>query len=157
MWRLREDDEDDVRMTGMMGTTWRQHGGNGGMGWRQRRPQPWRVWRPHGDLLGTIGMTWGQQGQCGDDEYNVGTMWGRWGPHGDNKITKNASTFEQIEIIEFCLKIWDPLALPHTYRLIWCVGGGMSYPKWHFYKKSAPVALEKKIFLFLHWIPLDHI
>ena len=39
-------------------------------------------------------MTWGQRGQCRD--------------HGDNKITKNAITFERIEIIEFCLKIWDP-------------------------------------------------
>ena len=50
-------------------------------------------------------MTWGQ---CGDD---MGTMWGRQGQcgdHGDNKITKNAITFEQIEIIEFRLKIWDP-------------------------------------------------
>ena len=30
------------------------------------------------------------------------------GPRGDNEITKNAITFERIEIIEFCLKIWDP-------------------------------------------------
>ena len=30
------------------------------------------------------------------------------GPHGDNEITKNALTFERIEIIEFRLKIWDP-------------------------------------------------
>ena len=39
-------------------------------------------------------MTWGRQGQCGD--------------HGDNEITKNAITYEQIEIIKFRLKIWDP-------------------------------------------------
>ena len=44
------------------------------------------------------GMMWGQRGRCGDDG----------GPRGDNKITKNAITFEQIEIIEFRLKIWDP-------------------------------------------------
>ena len=40
------------------------------------------------------GMTWGRWGQCGNC--------------GDNKITKNAITFERIEIIEFRLKIWDP-------------------------------------------------
>ena len=38
----------------------------------------------------------------------TGTTWGQPGDHGDNKITKNAITFERIEIIEFCLKIWDP-------------------------------------------------
>ena len=32
----------------------------------------------------------------------------QWGQYGDNEITKNAITFEQIEIIEFRLKIWDP-------------------------------------------------
>ena len=40
------------------------------------------------------GMTCGQRGQRDD--------------HGDNEITKNAITFERIEIIEFRLKIWDP-------------------------------------------------
>ena len=36
--------------------------------------------------------------------------WGQCGDHGDNEITKNeiTKTFEQIEIIEFHLKIWDP-------------------------------------------------
>ena len=38
----------------------------------------------------------------------MGMTWGQWGPCGDNEITKNAITFERIEIIEFCLKIWDP-------------------------------------------------
>ena len=58
--------------------------------------------------------TWGPSGDDGDDGDDVGMtgmMWGRrgqWGPHGDNKITKNAITFERIEIIEFRLKIWDP-------------------------------------------------
>ena len=54
-------------------------------------------WGPsggYGDDVGMMVMTREQQGQCGD--------------HGDNKITKNAITFEQIEIIEFCLKTWDP-------------------------------------------------
>ena len=57
----------------------------------------WRPSKPHGDdgdNVGMTGMMWGPQGQHGD--------------HGDNEITKNAITFEQIEIIEFCLKIWDP-------------------------------------------------
>ena len=87
---------DDV---GMMGTMWGwrgQHGDNGdhgdNMGWRPQRQQ--RPWGPHGNLLGSRGMTWGWRGQCGD--------------HGDNEITKNAINFEQIKIIEFCLKIWDP-------------------------------------------------
>ena len=39
-------------------------------------------------------MTGMTRGQCGD--------------HRDNEITKNAITFEQIKIIEFHLKIWDP-------------------------------------------------
>ena len=38
----------------------------------------------------------------------TGTTWGQRGDHGDNEITKNAITFERIEIIEFRLKIWDP-------------------------------------------------
>ena len=73
---------------GTMGTTW---GGDHGD-------------HSHGDHMGTSGsygddvgmteMTWGPRGQCGD--------------YRDNKITKNAITFERIEIIEFCLKIWDP-------------------------------------------------
>ena len=65
-----------------MGTTWGPSGAMGTM---------WRQWGQHGD---DTGMTWGPQGQRGD--------------HGDNEITKNAITFERIEIIEFRLKIWDP-------------------------------------------------
>ena len=38
----------------------------------------------------------------------TGTMRGPRGLCGDNEIIKNAITFEQIKIIEFCLKIWDP-------------------------------------------------
>ena len=92
----------------MTGTTWGQRGQHGdhgdNMGLRPRRqwrPQPWR---PHGDLLVAMGMMWGQWGRCGDD----GDDMGQCGDHGDNEITKNAITFERIEIIEFCLKIWDP-------------------------------------------------
>ena len=71
------------------------------MGWRPRR-QRRRPWRP---------QPWGPHGGYGDDVGMTGMMSGRWGQcrdHGDNKITKNAITFERIEIIEFRLKIWDP-------------------------------------------------
>ena len=67
------------------------------------------MWRPQ-----TMETTWGpsgddgDNGDDGDDMGMTGMMRGQWGPHGDNKITKNAITFERIEIIEFCLKIWDP-------------------------------------------------
>ena len=53
-------------------------------------------------------MMWGQQGRHRDDMGTTGMTWGQPGDHGDNKITKNAITFERIEIIEFCLKIWGP-------------------------------------------------
>ena len=49
--------------------------------------------------------TWGPSGGYVDD---MGMTWGQLGDHGDNEITKNAITFERIEIIEFRLKIWDP-------------------------------------------------
>ena len=65
----------------------------------------------HGDHMGTFWGLWGQHEDDGDDGDDVGMMGmtrGRWGPRGDNKITKNAITFERIEIIEFRLKIWDP-------------------------------------------------
>ena len=55
--------------------------------------------------------TWGPSGgygDDGDDGDDVGMTRGQQGPCGDNKITKNAITFERIEIIEFRLKIWDP-------------------------------------------------
>ena len=101
------------------GMTWGQRircGDDGdNMGWRprrQRRPQRPQVmettWGPSGGYGDNVGMTGTTQGQCGD---NMGTTWGRrgqHGDHGDNEITKNAITFERIEIIEFCLKILDP-------------------------------------------------
>ena len=67
-------------MTGMTRTTWGprgQHGDN--MGWRQRRPRRPQPWRPHGDLLGAMGMMWGQRERHGDD---VGTTGTTWGPRG---------------------------------------------------------------------------
>ena len=88
------------------------------------------TWGPcgdYGDNVGTMGMTLGQRGQCpccphcpqwrqwrpqpwgcGDHMWTLWGLWGQRGPHGDNEITKNAVSFEQIEIIECRLKIWDP-------------------------------------------------
>ena len=140
-WGWRGWCGDDARTTG---TTCGDHGDH-------------RPWRPHGDLLGAMGTMWGWRAWCGDNVGMTGMTWGQWGPRGDNKITKNAITFEWIKIIEFRLKIWDPWVLPHTCRLQLMCRWGVFYPKWHFNPKSAPVTLEKIIFLFLHWIPLDHI
>ena len=64
-----------------------------------------------GDHMGTLWELWGWCGDDRDDVGMTGATWGQqgWqGPCGDNKITKNVITFEQIEIIEFRLKIWDP-------------------------------------------------
>ena len=69
-----------------MGTTWGPSGGYG-----DNVGITGTIWGQYGDNVGTTGMIWGQRGQRGDD--------------GDNKITKNAITFEQIKITEFCLKI----------------------------------------------------
>ena len=100
--------------------------------------------------MGMTGMTLGRQG---------------WrGPHGDNKITKNAITFEQIEIIEFRLKIWDPWTLLHTCRVHLMCRWGVSYPKWqssnvknyligHKLETDEPKSKKKKVILdniFLH-------
>ena len=114
----------------------------------------------HGDHMGTFWGLWGWHGDDGDDTGMMGMTWGWWrqrGDHRDNEITKNAITFEQIKIIELRLKIWDPWTFTHTCRLQLMCRWGVSYPKWHFYPKSAPVTLEKIFFLFLHRIPLDHI
>ena len=46
---------------------------------------------------------------------------------------KNAIKRERIEIIEFRLKICNPWALLHTYRLDLMCRWGVSHPKWHFY------------------------
>ena len=82
------------------------------------------VWGWCKDLLNDMGMTgmmWGQQGWCGD--------------HGDHEITKNAITFEQIEIIQFCLKIWDPWTLIHTYSLHLMYRWGCPIPNGTFMQK----------------------
>ena len=65
------------------------------------------AWGPSGGNGDNMGMTWGQHGDDRDDMGMTGTMWGPGGPRGNNEITKNAITFKQIKIIEFCLKIWD--------------------------------------------------
>ena len=57
---------------------------------------------------GGLGTTWRPSRDDGDDVVMMGMTWGPWGPHGDNEITKTAITFERIEIIQFCLMIWDP-------------------------------------------------
>ena len=65
-----------------MGTTWGPSGG-------------------YGDDVGMTGATWGQRGDDGDDVGMTGMMWGRrgqCGDHGDNEITKNAITFECIDV-----------------------------------------------------------
>ena len=59
------------------------------------------TWGPSGGYGDDVGM-------MGNDVGMTGTTLGQCGDHGDNKITKNAITFERIEIIEFRLKIWDP-------------------------------------------------
>ena len=152
--RRRGRHGDNVDDVGMTGTTWGGDHGDHSHGDHSHGDHS------HGDHMGTFWGLWGQRGDDGDD---TGMMWGRrgrWGQcgdDGDNEITKNATTFEWIEIIEFRLKIWDPWTLPHTCRLQLMCRWGVSYPKWHFYPKSAPVTLVKFFFLFLHWIPLDHI
>ena len=141
-WGWHGDGRDDMGTTGTTGTTWGgDHGDHGDH----------RSWGPHGDLLGAMETMWGQRGWCGDDGDNAGTTGMTRGPRrpcGDNEITKNAITFEQIEIIEFHLKIWDPWTLPHTCRLHLMCRWGVSYPKWHFYAKSAPVTLKNFFLCF---------
>ena len=97
----------------------------------------------HGNLVGAMGTMWGW---CGDNMGMTGTMRGPRGLCGENEIIKNAITFEQIEIIEFCLKIWDPWALLYTYRLHLMCRWEVSYPKWHFYGKSAQNLTKMSIF-----------
>ena len=122
MWRQRGrcgddgDDGDNMLRPQTMETTW---GPSGGYGDNMRMTGMMGMMR-------MIGTMWGWCGDYGDDMGTMGMMRGRRRPRGDNKITKNAITFEQIEIIEFCLKIWDPWALPHTCRLqLMCRWGGV--------------------------------
>ena len=67
----------------------------------------------------------------------------------ETQIRRITITFERNEIIEFRLKIWDLWTLLHTYILhLMCRWGGVSYPKRHFYPKSAPVTLKKNFPVF---------
>ena len=50
----------------------------------------------------------------------------------ETQIRRITITLEGIEIIQFCLKIWDPWTLLHTYRLGLMCRWGVSYSKWHF-------------------------
>ena len=45
------------------------------------------------------------------------------------QIRRITITLERIEIIQFCLKIWDPWTLLHTYRLELMCGWGCPIPK----------------------------
>ena len=84
---------------GTTGTTWGgDHADNGDHSHGDHMGTFWGLWGRCGDDGDNTGMTWGRQGRCGDN----------MGDYGDKEITKNAITFERIEIIEFCLKIWDP-------------------------------------------------
>ena len=51
----------------------------------------------------------------------------------ETQIKRITITLEQIEIIQFCLKIWESWTLLHTYRLDLMCRWGVSYYKWHFY------------------------
>ena len=69
---------------------------------------PQGQWEQHGvetTETTAMGTTWGPSGGYGDDMGMMGGPRGQCWDHGDNKITKNAITFERIEIIEFHLKI----------------------------------------------------
>ena len=71
----------------------------------------------------------------------------------ETQIGRITITFEQNEIIEFCLKIWDPWMLLHTYRLhLMRRLGGCSIPKGTFMQKVVLWPSKKFFFLFLHWI-----
>ena len=63
---------------------------------------------------------------------------------------KHAIKCEWIKIIEFRLKICDPWALLHTYRLDLMYRWGVSHPKWHFY-----VSNPKKYMFFHSYNSLD--
>ena len=55
-------------------------------------------------------------------------------PPPELRKPKSEKSLERIEIIQFCLKIWDPWTLLHTYRLgLMSRWGEVSYPEWHFY------------------------
>ena len=68
-----------------------------------------------GDHTGT---TWRQCGDHGDVE----TTWGQCGDNmGSGQIIKNQINLDLIEIIQFCLKIYDLLRHPHLWVGVWVV------------------------------------
>ena len=134
---------DDVRTTGMM---WGPRGLQGPRG--QHGVETTETMEETTETT-AMGTTWGPSGGYGDNVGMTGTTWGQWGQcgdHGDNKITKNAITFERIEIIEFRLKIWDPWTLPHTctLQLMWRWGGVLSQIA--FLSKKCSGVPQKKFF-----------
>ena len=63
----------------------------------------------------------------------------------ETQITRIAITLEQIEIIQFCLKIWDPWIILHTYRLGFMCKWGCPIPNGPFMflmQKGAPVTTQ---------------
>ena len=85
-----------------------------------------------------------------------------WPPRAEEtQIRRITITLERIEIIQFCLKIWDTWTLLYTYRLgLMCRWGGVLFQMTLLCFSCKEVLLwpsNKKNFLFLHWIPLDHI
>ena len=102
-----------------MGTTWRQHGDNMRTMWiiqfclkicdLLRHPHLWvAVW-----VVGCI------------SGLMDGSMGGQWVAPG--QIIKNQINLDLIEIIQFCLKIYDLLTHPHLFVGVWVVGwmGGL--------------------------------
>ena len=149
MWGWQEWHENDVGMTKMMWGPQGPRGQHGVETTETTETTEITETTGHGDHMGTF---WGLWGWCGHDVDDTGTMWGwhgddvddvgmtwmMWGQrgdHGDNKITKNAITFERIEIIEFRLQIWDPWTLPHTCRLQLMCRWGCPIPNGIFFQK----------------------
>ena len=80
------------------------------------------------------------------------------------QITKNSINHEWIEIYQFCLKICGLWTLLHLYRLgLVCRWRGVPSQIAFFYfgpKKCMffiPMSPQIKVFLFLHWILIDHV
>ena len=67
-----------------------------------------------------MGTTWRQHGD------NMRTMWRQHWDHGDVETTwgRHEDNLDLIEIIQFCLKIYDLLTHPHPHLWVgvWVVG-----------------------------------
>ena len=82
-----------------------------------------------------------------------------WGLEGA-QISKNAITFEQIEIIQFHLKILDLCTFLQSYRLCSVCRWGMSHSKMAFLcfrPKKVRFLAQLNIFPFSHWNLIDHV